>query len=89
MIATEEWSVTIFIDEREDRTHAEARLHRQHQPEVRANGLARRNPHDSNIPRIGAELAASRALSQLAHQLLDDSIADVEQSTGEPAYFHT
>ncbi|PRW64003.1 DUF1876 domain-containing protein [Actinopolyspora mortivallis] len=89
MIATEEWSVTIHIDEREDRTHAEARLRRRGGEEIRGNGLARRNPHDVNVPEIGAELAAARALSQLSHQLLDVSIADVERSTGQPAHFHS
>ncbi|MCX2729392.1 DUF1876 family protein [Saccharopolyspora sp. NFXS83] len=55
--------------------------------DIAGRGLARRNPGDTNIPAIGAELATARALSDLAHQLLDASIADVEQATGHPATF--
>lgn len=89
MTSTVNWSVEIRIDEQDDRTRAEARLSAGDRSDVRGIGLARRNPHDRDIPRIGDELAASRALSDLAHRLLDAAIADVEQATGEPAYFHT
>ncbi|NHD16842.1 MULTISPECIES: DUF1876 domain-containing protein [Actinopolyspora] len=89
MIATEQWVVTVYIDERDDRTRAEARLMKRGEPELRGNGIAHRNPRDVNVPEIGAELAASRALSQLADQLLDVSAADVERSTGQPAHFHS
>ncbi|HVP03507.1 MAG TPA: DUF1876 domain-containing protein [Solirubrobacteraceae bacterium] len=34
-------------------------------------GLARRAPDDPSVPEVGEELAASRAFSDLAHQLLD------------------
>ena len=34
-------------------------------------GRARRNPTDPDIPHIGEEIAAARALNRLARQLLD------------------
>jgi hypothetical protein len=36
---------------------------------LRDFGIARRKPLDRNVPAIGAELATSRALSDLAHKL--------------------
>lgn len=89
MIHTERWSVDISIEEHDDRTTAEARLHSRDATDLRGQGLARRNPHDRNIPEIGAELATARALSDLGHRLMDSSIADVEQATGEAAHFQT
>ena len=46
-------------------------------------GLARRNPRDSEVPEIGDELAAARALADLAHQLIEATVADLEAATRE------
>lgn len=89
MITSQQWSVDLYIDEHDDQTRAEARLHTHDKTDLRGKGLARRNPHDRNVPEIGAELAASRALSDLAHRLLDAAVADVEQATHEPAHFRS
>ncbi|HLI72944.1 MAG TPA: dsRBD fold-containing protein [Acidimicrobiales bacterium] len=35
------------------------------------NGRARRNPEDTELSEVGAELAAARALSDLAHRLVE------------------
>ena len=83
---TERWTVLVHLAEDRDRTSAEARM--QTRAGIAGRGLARRNPRDTDIPEIGAELAVSRALSDLAHQLLDASLADVEQATGRAAAFH-
>ena len=48
--------------------------------QVRHEGTARRNPKDTDVPEIGEELAAARALSGLAHDLLEAAVADVEQN---------
>lgn len=42
------------------------------------HGTAHCHPADSNVPEIGDELAASRALRELAQQLLDIAERDIE-----------
>jgi hypothetical protein len=37
------------------------------------------------VPEIGDELATSRALSDLAHKLLEATVADIEAMTHHPA----
>ncbi len=83
MIHSRCWTVEIVIDEHADegRTHALARLCTQDCPDLRGDGMARRNPRDAEVPAIGDELAAARALSDLAHQLFDTAVADIEQIT--------
>ena len=39
--------------------------------------MARLNPHDPDVPEIGDELAAARALSDLAHVLLEAAADDL------------
>lgn len=45
-------------------------------------GLARRSPDDPSVPEVGEELAASRAFSQLAHQLLEAATHRIEHFEG-------
>lgn len=85
MSASKKWIVEIFIDEHSDKTRAEARLHNPDKTGLIGQGLARRNPRDSDVPEIGDELAAARALSELAHKLLDATAADIEELTHQPA----
>ena len=66
----------------EDR--ADATLQLENKMEMRGRGFSRRNPHDESEPRIGDELAAARALSDLAHQLLDAAARDIESRTHVP-----
>ncbi|WP_405064877.1 DUF1876 domain-containing protein [Kribbella sp. NBC_01510] len=91
MIASRQWSVEIFIDEHEDErtTHAEARLHTNDETHLVGRGTARRNPKDSDIAEIGDELAAARALSALAHELLHAAASDIEQLTHEHTRLHS
>jgi hypothetical protein len=49
-------------------------------------GPARLNPVDRDVPDIGDELAVARALSELAHALLEVADGDIEQVTHEPAH---
>ncbi|HEX7746146.1 MAG TPA: DUF1876 domain-containing protein [Micromonosporaceae bacterium] len=87
MIHTKKWTVEILIDEHDDerRTRAEARLHTGDRTELRGEGRARRNPVDREVPEIGDELAVARALSDLAHRLLDAAADDIEDITHRPA----
>jgi hypothetical protein len=82
MNITEHWSVEVYLEERDDETRAEAVVKRE-TGELRGHGRARRHPADWNVPAIGAELAASRALADLAHKLLDTTAADIEAVTHE------
>lgn len=74
------WQITVYLSEEGDRTQAEAVLQTDAGREVRHTGIARRNPEDRNVPLIGDELATCRALDGLTNDLLDATIADVEQN---------
>jgi hypothetical protein len=86
MIETKRWNVVIDIDEHDGRTRAVASLHDRDIDQLTGVGLARLNPADRDVPQIGDELAAARALADLSHQLLDVAAADIEQVTHEPAH---
>ena len=85
MQATKRWNMTIEIDEHDNRTRAVARLEAG-AFELAGVGLARRSPEDPDVPQIGDELAVARALSELSHQLLDATAADIERVTHQPAH---
>jgi hypothetical protein len=83
---TKRWNVEIFIDEHDGSTRAEARLKTADTTHLVGTGTARRNPRDVEVPEIGDELAAARALSELAHQLLDAAADDIEAVTRRPVH---
>jgi len=86
---TKTWSVEIFIGEQEGRTRAEARLSSERSAAaLTGTGTARLSPVDSDVPEIGDELAASRALSDLAHQLLDAAAEDIGAVTKERVHLY-
>ncbi|GIH81386.1 DUF1876 domain-containing protein [Planobispora longispora] len=78
------WNVEISIAEDDDDTVTTARAvlstpnGRRHE----SVGRARRNPGDRPVPEIGDELAAGRALADLASKLLGDGANDIAQFTG-------
>ena len=82
---TRTWNVTILLSEDDDRTRAVAVLRTDVGTELRHEGLARRSPGDPQVPEIGDELASCRALAGLAQDLLEASVADVEQNAGGTA----
>ncbi|HEY2191526.1 MAG TPA: dsRBD fold-containing protein [Actinomycetospora sp.] len=86
MTHTEEWRTIIEIEEHDDHTTAVARLQTRDATSLEGRGRARRNPLDRDVPEIGAELAAARALAELQHRLLDAAIGDIEQATGQEAH---
>lgn len=75
------WTVDVLIGEHDGRTHAEARLHTEHNPHLVGTGDSRLHPADKDIPEIGDELAVARALSDLGHQLLVTARADIEAAS--------
>lgn len=81
------WTVEIRIEEDPDRTEARAVMHVEEQ-EFAGWGRARRNPSDPDRPRVGEELASARALSDLAHKLLDAAAAEIEEFEGRPVQPH-
>lgn len=87
-MTSKHWRVDIYIDEHtnERETRAEARLHNPDETGLKGEGVARRNPGDTEVPEIGDELAVSRALSDLAHKLLDAAAGDIEQMTHRTAH---
>lgn len=88
MSIAKRWTVDIQLTEESDegviRTHAEARLNAEEPTDLRGLGHARKHPDDADVPQIGDELAAARALADLAHQLLLVAADDIENVTGEP-----
>jgi len=86
MTEAKHWTIDIHIDEHEEQTRASARLHNRDETGLVGVGIARLNPADSNVPEIGDELAVSRALADLAHQLLDATAADIKAITHKPAH---
>jgi hypothetical protein len=78
------WSVDITIAERDGHTHARARLHTDDATALEATGIARLRSTERDVPEIGEELAAARALAALAHLLLDTAADDLEGVTHAP-----
>ena len=80
----EVWKMSLHLDEHDGQTRATVRLHTR-DTMLTGVGLAYRNPRDADVPEIGDELAAARALSALAHQLFDATVSDIEAITHRPA----
>ena len=80
MERTATWHIEIFLFDEGDRTRAEAVLRTSAGTELRHEGIARRNPKDTEVPEIGEELATARALSGLAHDLFEATVSDIEQN---------
>jgi hypothetical protein len=80
---TKAWHLDAAVDEHENRTRAKVRLSWQGK-ELVGVGLARLDPADDPVAAIGDELALARALSDLAHQLLELTVTDIEAATRKP-----
>jgi hypothetical protein len=80
------WQVTIDIGEHEGHTRAVARLRTQDTERMAGVGFARLAPTDRDVPEIGAEIAAARALADLSRRLLGVATEDVEEATGQPSH---
>lgn len=74
---TVEWKVRLYLFEDEGTTKARAVLDTG-TSSLTGHGTARCNPHDAVVPEIGDELAAGRAMRDLAQQLLSAADRDIE-----------
>ncbi len=81
------WTVNISFTEEGDRTRADAILELASQ-KFHGFGQARRAPADPNVPVVGQDLAAARALSDLSHKLLEAAAERIESFEGHPVRLH-
>jgi hypothetical protein len=81
------WRVSVAFNEDADRTRADAILETANQ-RFHGFGQAKRASGDPSIPVVGEELAAARALSDLAHQLLQAAAERIEGFEGHPVHPH-
>ena len=72
------WHVEVAFSEDGDRTRADAIVELAGQ-RFHGFGQARRAPGDPQVPIVGEELAAARALSDLSHKLLDTAAERIER----------
>lgn len=88
MASSRQWIIDILIDEQQDArvTHAEARLRTDGPAELVGRGTAHRHPGDTEVARIGDELATARALSNLSQELIQAAASEIEQITHEHVY---
>ncbi len=87
------WHVQLTVVESSGSTTAEATLvagpaeHGDVGP-LRGVGHARKDPGDQEVPVIGDEVAAGRALRRLADALLGQAEEDISARTGNRAHVH-
>ncbi len=72
------WKLTFEVDE--DADHCEMVVHLDAgDRSLFGTGRSRRNPTDPEVPQIGEELAAARALHDLANHLINDAWDAIER----------
>jgi hypothetical protein len=77
-----------MFNEEANRTRADATLELASQ-RFHGFGQAKRAPEDPSVPVVGQDLAASRALSDLSHQLLEAAAERIESFEGHPVKLHS
>lgn len=82
------WDVRITVVESGGSTTAEATVMNGPSDALRGVGHARKAPEDPEVPLIGDELAAGRALRRLADRLLAVAEQDVSAAVGHKAHVH-
>jgi len=82
------WDVRITVVESGGSTTAEATVMNGPPDALRAVGHARKAPEDPEVPLIGDEIAAGRALRRLADRLLTVAEADVSAAVGHKTHLH-
>ncbi|MFI0510893.1 hypothetical protein RKD19_008023 [Streptomyces canus] len=75
---TLEWKVRLHLFEDDDGTTKAHLVLKTGTTELNGHGTAHCNPADANVPEIGDELAAGRALNDLAGRLLQVAERDIE-----------
>ncbi|GAA4297896.1 DUF1876 domain-containing protein [Actinokineospora soli] len=82
------WAIELNFEEDENRTACTATLSGSGAPRIAGHGYSRRNPDDEPDARIGEEVAAARACSNLAHELLEAAATRIESHTHRPAHLN-
>jgi len=70
MYVADRWPVELSIVKDDGQTLAEVRLIMADGDDLSGHGKARLNPADPDVTEIGEEIAVARAMSGLAHKLL-------------------
>ncbi|MFF4016121.1 DUF1876 domain-containing protein [Streptomyces sp. NPDC001843] len=78
MSHTAEWKVRLHLFEDDDGTTKAHAVLDTGTTALTGHGSAHCHPADANVPEIGDELAAGRAMVDLAHQLLSAAERDIE-----------
>ncbi|WP_328403831.1 DUF1876 domain-containing protein [Streptomyces sp. NBC_00390] len=81
MTRSEEWKIDVFLSEEEGTTKARAVLDTG-ATKLTGSGTAHCNPQDVDVPKIGDELAASRAMTNLGRRLMSMADRDLEDMGG-------
>lgn len=82
------WRVDLYLFEQDAATMAHAVLHTDAPTALDGRGETRRNPSDVDIPEIGDEVAAARALRRLADRLLGVASDDIEAIEAHEVHLH-
>lgn len=83
------WRVDVYLYEDERATTAHAVLHTGATKELEARGAAHLSPYDADVPEIGDEVAAARALRRLADRLLGTASDDIAAIEGQPVHLRS
>ncbi|MET9110317.1 DUF1876 domain-containing protein [Streptomyces zhihengii] len=77
MTTTRQWKVDLVLVEDDGTTRACAKLATD-DGTITGYGTAHCSPQDVDVPRIGDELAAARAMRSVARQLMREADSDLE-----------
>jgi hypothetical protein len=86
MRSIKQWRADIMIGENDGHTYAEARLVTEVGDRLLGVGNADVSVRDSDVPEIGDEVAAARALRDLSARLLGVAASDIEAVTHEDVH---
>ncbi|MFE5191173.1 dsRBD fold-containing protein [Streptomyces sp. NPDC056628] len=75
---TAEWKIGLHLFEDDGGTTKAHAVLDTGTTTLTGHGTAHCNPTDANVPEIGDELAAGRAMDDLAQQLLSLAVGDIE-----------
>lgn len=81
------WPMEVVFTENDDATRADIIIDVAGR-HYHGWGRARRNPIDPDVPKIGEEIAAARALTRLSQQLLAAAAEDIEGFEGHAVSVH-
>lgn len=85
MSHTSEWKTHLYLFEEEHTTKVRVELDTG-TTRLTGHGTARCNPTDKDVPEIGGELAAARALENLAEQLKRTAYGDMAAAGAAPQH---